>query len=167
MAYGVVGLTSVNRGLLNVLRNPNDPFNGSSPVLFTNVAGINNTGTGARWKSFDPEVSTDIHRIITFVDPVTGMTRMIVGDDQGVGTGLGDAAGNLVTSLGSLPIPGNVRNGNLQTSSSTARRPSRGNWWRSWPGPALREGPGHGFPVGLDAILQQTAGRPRQRGRGR
>ncbi|QEL17919.1 proprotein convertase P-domain-containing protein [Limnoglobus roseus] len=113
------GLSGVNTGFLNVYRNPNDPFAATSSLYFTNVASIRNTGTGARYQAIFPEAQTDVHRVITFVDPVTGQTRLIVGDDQGVASAVYDGDGNLVTGLGSssqaITLPTKIRNGNLQT----------------------------------------------------
>ena len=47
------------------------------------------------------------------VDPTTGLTRLLVGYDQGVATGVDDN-GTLLTSIGSQTIPTGVRNGNIQ-----------------------------------------------------
>ncbi|OWK40279.1 proprotein convertase P-domain-containing protein [Fimbriiglobus ruber] len=114
-AYGVNGIYTTNTGLLNVYHNPADPF-GASELDFSNVSSFENTGTGATWMPVSGvEVATDVHRIVAIVDPLTGLTRLIVGDDQGVGSAVVDANGNTVTSLGSTALPGNVRNGNLQT----------------------------------------------------
>src|SRR5207237_43104 len=68
-AYGFSTLSGVNTGYLNVLRDPNQPFVGSTPLYFTNVSNINNKGWGSRISAYSPgEVETDIHRIITWVD---------------------------------------------------------------------------------------------------
>jgi subtilisin-like proprotein convertase family protein len=162
--YGVNGDNSVNTGLLNLLRDPTDPFDAASPLFFTNVASINNLGTGARWRGFGPaEAGSDIHRIITFIDPATGLTRLIVGDDQGVASAVSDLDGNPVGQLGTGPqnlsLPGTVRNGNLQTIqfySSTAH-PSQlaaeiaGAMFYG-------EAQDDGFPVAADDILQTGGG---------
>ncbi|OWK40275.1 RTX toxin [Fimbriiglobus ruber] len=92
----------------------------SSELDFSNVATFTNTGTGATWSPVTGvEVSTFVHGLVAIVDPITGLTRLIVGDDTGVGTGVVNASGATVTSVGTGPqaisLPGTVRNGNLQT----------------------------------------------------
>ena len=62
--------------------------------------------------SFVP--SSNIHSIVTFVDPLTGNTRLLVGDDQGVFSGELTPNGTLTTSIGTAAIPAYSRNGNLQ-----------------------------------------------------
>ena len=44
-----------------------------------------------------------MHQILTFVDPQTGQTRLIVGDDQGVFTGVDASDGTLDTAIGNSP----------------------------------------------------------------
>src|SRR5262249_61891700 len=68
---------------LNLIRNPNDIFNGSTQIFVYNIASFTNSGTGAKWIPFDIG-GTDQHRIITMRDPLTGESRIIIGDDQGV-----------------------------------------------------------------------------------
>ena len=57
--------------------------------------------------------STDQHRIVTFVDPLTGHARLIIGDDQGVFTGVDDN-GTFDTGIGNAADRSGSRNGNLQ-----------------------------------------------------
>ena len=123
--YGFANSESTNTGLLNVLRDPNNPFEAGSPLYFSNIANIRNTGTGARISFFPAEVDTDIHRILTSVDPVTGLTRVMVGDDMGVSEVLDAASGRnngfldgdtgLGTGTQKVVLPDLDRNGNLQT----------------------------------------------------
>ena len=57
---------------------------------------------------------TDYHRIVTMVDPTTGLPRLIFGNDQGIWSVL-DNNGTFETQIGSSDaLPENSRNGNLQ-----------------------------------------------------
>ena len=57
---------------------------------------------------------TDYHRMVTMVDPTTGLPRIIFGDDQGIWTIL-DNNGVPETQVGtSDTLAANSRNGNLQ-----------------------------------------------------
>ncbi len=71
-----------------------------------------NDGAGVTWIPFDIAY-TDQHRMITMVDPVTGYTRIIIGDDQGVFTTV-DKNGTQISSLASYPAASTNRNGNIQ-----------------------------------------------------
>ncbi|MDB5311736.1 MAG: regulatory domain of in-like proprotein convertase [Gemmataceae bacterium] len=111
---------SVNTGYINFYRNPFNPFASNSDSFFTNIARIQNTGFGATYAPFSAEVDTDVHRIITMIDPLTGKTRLIVGDDQGVASSVDNGDGTLNTGIGFAPTPNAggvaIRNGNLQTA---------------------------------------------------
>jgi subtilisin-like proprotein convertase family protein len=104
------------------LRDPDNPFLTPSTMQFANVIGWNNqgTGTGAVWEPlFDGNSSvlggsTDQHRLLAVRDPLTGQTRLIIGDDQGVFTGVENPDGTLDTGIGSAASPTGSRNGNLQ-----------------------------------------------------
>jgi subtilisin-like proprotein convertase family protein len=103
-------------GYLNMLRDPDNPFLVNSTLKVQKSANFLNNGFYARWQPFNDFLtdSTDQHRLLTLVDPVTGHTRLIAADDQGVFTGVDDGTGNLIGSLGSLTVPTGSRNGNLQ-----------------------------------------------------
>ena len=86
---------------LNLLGDPfnGNPFQTNSTVDVFNVASFTNDGTGLKWIPFDEMLksspddlfpSTNIHRVVTTIDPVTGLTRLIFGDDQGIFTGVDD-----------------------------------------------------------------------------
>ena len=60
-----------------------------------------------------PDGSTDQHRLVTFVDPLTGHARLIIGDDQGVFTGVDDN-GTFIDGIGTAIAPIGTRNGNLR-----------------------------------------------------
>ena len=115
--YGVNGNTSVNRGFINLFRDPNQPFLSNSTLNLTNVsvaAGFNNSGFDAKWAPFPGQVQTDVHRIITFRDPLTGKSRIISGDDQGIASTVDDGTGLVVGGIGNARFPDKIRNGNLQ-----------------------------------------------------
>ena len=168
LSYGVDSLAGVNTGYLNVLRNPSAPFTASSPLFFSNVASIRNTGFGSHYSGFPAEVMTDVHRIIAFRDQTTGRTRLIVGDDQGVASAVDDGVGNILTQIGTgpqnVPLPSLIRNGNLQIVqfySSTAQ-PSL---FASEVAAALFYGEAQddGFPVSNSDILQTGIGTTSQK----
>ena len=78
---------------LNVLRDPDYLFLAPSTFLTTGIVnttngvGFNNTGTNAKWQYFDTfSGGVDYHEMLTIKDPVTGASRLIVGNDQGVYT---------------------------------------------------------------------------------
>ncbi len=90
-------VTNVPGQYLNLLTDPGDPFNTDATLWVTNTASFVNSGAGVTWipedeillatgNSFVP--SSNIHQIITTIDPLTGETRLIVADDQGVFTGV-------------------------------------------------------------------------------
>ncbi len=157
-------MTGTNTGYLNVLRDPTNPFSTSSTILaFRNVDRILNTGRGARYSGFYAEVNTDVHRIITVVDPLTGGTRLLVGDDQGVATAVDDGKGNLITSVGSGPqrqnLPGLIRNGNLQTVQFYSSAVQPGQLAAEIAGAMFYgEAQDNGFPVSNPDILLSGVG---------
>jgi subtilisin-like proprotein convertase family protein len=121
--YGIVRpddlLHPVN-GFLNVFRNPASPFESNATLFFSNVdsrpgGGFQNRGFGARIQHIAAEVESNVHRILTTVDPLTGLTRLIVGDDQGVASVVDAGDGSLDdASIGFAAAPPKRRNGDLQ-----------------------------------------------------
>jgi subtilisin-like proprotein convertase family protein len=106
--------------VINLLRNPNDPFNGGSTTFVSNVsrppdtiAGLANSGIDAKWIPFDI-AGTDQHRMIVIRDPLSGHARIIIGDDQGVYSVVDDNGRQTQGDVGSAPVPTVSRNGNLQ-----------------------------------------------------
>ena len=101
---------------LNLLRNPNDPFADDITVSVINAGRFANSGAGVRWTPFDAILSgtTDVHRALSYVDPVSGRGRLIFGDDQGVFTGVDAGDGTLLRSIGNNQLATGSRNGNLQ-----------------------------------------------------
>jgi hypothetical protein len=128
--YGVGGATAVN--YLNLLKNPNNYFVNNAPILttgFGDSATFQNDGTDiAKWTGIEDFVSgtTDQHRVISLVDPLTGHARLIFGDDQGVFTAVDRGDGTLISSIGSTPVINGPRSGNLSITQfySGAAQPS-------------------------------------------
>ncbi len=127
---------------LNLLVNPRSPFLTAATIPVTNLLAFSNSGAKATWTPFDQALQPStfdtnaadpwsvptrgIHQIISMKDPVTGKTRLIFGDDDGVFTAVDNGKGGLIGSLGSttnlatdkgdIPIASGSRNGNLQTT---------------------------------------------------
>jgi subtilisin-like proprotein convertase family protein len=103
---------------LNLRHNPLDPFSANSTLFVYNSSAFTNDGTGVVWTPLNEsplDGSTNIHQLLTIVDPLTGLTRLIVADDQGVFSGVYNADGTLSTSgLGTAPTVTGSLNGNLQ-----------------------------------------------------
>jgi subtilisin-like proprotein convertase family protein len=111
------GLISTGGGAyLNQLRDPNEPFVTPSSMPFSNVATFTDSGQDARWMPFGGGGlgGTDQHELIAIRDPLTGRTRLIFGDDQGVWTGTDQGDGNPDSGIGSAASVLGSRNGNLQ-----------------------------------------------------
>ncbi len=76
----------------NLIRNPASPFLSNATLKIPNSATFNNQGSGATWIPLDFSGiiggSTDQHRVVAMRDPLTGYTRIIFGDDQGIYSGL-------------------------------------------------------------------------------
>ena len=106
---------------LNLFRDPNHPFVNPSSLQLVNISNFTNNGQQAKMSGFNYFVdnSTNYHVLVTEVDPTTGETRVIVGDDQGVFTGLDNGSGGAnpgpvgpgITAGGAVS---GTRNGNLQ-----------------------------------------------------
>ena len=78
-----------------------------------NYASFTNNGAGVEWIPFDMG-GTDYHRVVTMIDPTTGLPRLIFGNDQGVWSVLDDN-GTFETSDRRLRFTAGInRNGNLQ-----------------------------------------------------
>src|SRR5262249_11876329 len=124
----------------------------NATILVTGVAHVNNTGTKSKWIPWtfvtqpDPFLasSTDtwsrptrgLHQILPMVDPLTGHTRLIIANDDGVYTVVDEGDGTLVGSVGGVTDPSTTagevqivngsRNGNLAIAEflSGAAQPS-------------------------------------------
>jgi subtilisin-like proprotein convertase family protein len=100
---------------------PTNPFNINSTQFVFNSTSFTNDGTGVKWQPLDTiydsplQGSTNVHQLFTIVDPLTGLTRLIVADDQGVFSGVFNADGSLNTSgIGTAATATGSLNGNLQ-----------------------------------------------------
>jgi hypothetical protein len=111
-------------GYLNLIGDPNQPFATNATLLVFNTANFTNDGSGVTWLPMDQFIqanpddlspSTNIHSLISYVDPITGATRLIIGDDQGIFTGV-DENGTLSPGVGNAVSPSYTRNGNLQVT---------------------------------------------------
>ena len=102
---------------LNFIRSPYSPFVDGATLNVYNYASFTNNGAGVTWIPFDMS-GTDYHRVVSMIDPTTGLARLIFGNDQGVWSVL-DNQGTFETGIGSNTltantIPDSNRNGNLQ-----------------------------------------------------
>ncbi|RUL84947.1 Ig-like domain-containing protein [Tautonia sociabilis] len=101
--------------VMNLLRDPANPLSNDVTVRVNNTGAFANSGAGVRWTPFDAVLTgTDVHRALSYVDPLTGKGRLIFGYDQGVASGVDAGDGTLLTSLGTMTVPTGSRNGNLQ-----------------------------------------------------
>ena len=115
------GLSDEPGAYLNLLADPSNPFNTNATLEVYNVASFVNNGSGVTWIPEDTILqataglsvanninvpseydnyeltvpSTNVHQIVSFTDPLTGDTRLIVADDQGVFTGVINADGSI------------------------------------------------------------------------
>ncbi len=102
-------------GYYDMLRDPDNPFLTPSSLQFTDISRFNNTGKDAYWMPFASGLGgTDQHELVTFRDPLTGHTRLIYGDDQGIFTGTDRGDGNATGNIGKAVSVSGSRNGNLQ-----------------------------------------------------
>ena len=106
---------------VNLRHSPTNPFDLNSTLFVYNSNGFTNDGTGVAWTPIDQLYgaplggSTNIHQLLSVVDPLTGQTRLVVADDQGVFTAVYDASGVLSTGgIGTAASVNGSRNGNLQ-----------------------------------------------------
>ncbi len=98
---------------INLVHDPLQPFLDDATLYANNALKFTNDGSGATWIPFDIGGSTDQHRMITEVDPLTGLSRIIIADDQGVFSAV-DNNGVLSDGIGTAPFANVNRNGNLQ-----------------------------------------------------
>ncbi|MCY2953695.1 MAG: proprotein convertase P-domain-containing protein [Planctomycetota bacterium] len=106
---------------INLIQDPLSPFLMDATVLVSNVdslpgRGFANTGIGAKWIGFDSGLggAMNQHALVAVKDPLTGGTRLIMGDDQGVVTFVDQGGGKLATGIGTAQTVSGARNGNLQ-----------------------------------------------------
>jgi subtilisin-like proprotein convertase family protein len=97
---------------INLIHDPLQPFLNDATLFTINANRFTNDGSGATWTPFDLG-GTDQHRIVTTIDPLTGHSRIIIADDQGVFSAV-DNNGVLSDGIGTAPFADGSRNGNLQ-----------------------------------------------------
>ena len=110
---------------LNLIRDPNDPFNADATIYVHNLApasgppyGFTNDGSHTKFIRFDQALAPDpfasagdpwsvptrdVHQIVTTFDPLTGKSRLIFATDQGVYTAVANSDGTLIGSIGDQP----------------------------------------------------------------
>jgi subtilisin-like proprotein convertase family protein len=125
---GTSGFPAVSPGpYINLLSDPNNPFQTDATDFVFNVNNFTNDGSGVTWIPLDATADTllkstpsdavpssNLHRILSIVDPLTGKTRLIIGDDQGVFSGVLRPDGVLDHGISNAVAPAYSRNGNLQ-----------------------------------------------------
>ncbi|WP_220369774.1 Ig-like domain-containing protein [Paludisphaera rhizosphaerae] len=106
---------------INYIRDPDNPFNATATRFAVGLGQFTNNGFGTEWIPFDAPLSIadtttpTYNRLVTIVDPITGLPRLIYGSNRGVYSVLDDNGTQLVgTSVGTTPTPVADRNGNLQ-----------------------------------------------------
>jgi subtilisin-like proprotein convertase family protein len=98
---------------VDMIRNPSNPLGGNGTFYVSNTASISNSGDGATWIPFDIGIG-DYHRAISMVDPLTGLSRIVFGDDHGLWTVVDNGDGTLSSGIGTQAAPTGARSGNLQ-----------------------------------------------------
>jgi subtilisin-like proprotein convertase family protein len=101
--------------VVNLIRDPFDPYNAGATQLVSNTGTFANSGANVKWIPFDI-AGTDQHRFITIRDPLTGLSRLIIGDDQGIYSALdnnGVLSTGTVSGISETGGGGGDRNGNL------------------------------------------------------
>ena len=143
---GVYDPKIVSESFINLLRDPAQPFLVNATILVAGVAHINNVGTKSKWIPYtiatqpDPflPASTDtwsrptrgLHQILPTRDPLTGATRLLMANDNGIytvvdegdGTLLGSVGGvtDVTTKTGNVDVVNGSRNGNLSIAQFLA-----------------------------------------------
>jgi subtilisin-like proprotein convertase family protein len=110
------GFSPATSPFINLVQNPSNPFASNTTIGVKNTLRFNNDGTNAKWVEFGTgtmENSSEFQDIVTIVDPITGATRVIAGNGQGVYSVLDDGTPNGVIPPRFLPSPVGSRNGNL------------------------------------------------------
>ena len=91
----------------NFIRSPHAPFLADSTLDVFDYQSFTNNGAGVTWIPFDAG-GTDYHSVTTMIDPLTGLPRLIFGNDQGVWSIL-DNNGTFETQVGAVVLGGAAR----------------------------------------------------------
>ena len=77
------GNNPVDTPVINLIRTPFNVLDGDGTVVVNSTNGFSNSGNGVTWIPFDiPGSGGNQHRIVTTIDPTTGLPRLIIGDDS-------------------------------------------------------------------------------------
>ena len=92
---------------INLLRNPTNPLGGSGTIFVANTASLNNSGAGATWipeTQLLGDFGSDPFEfdLIAVPDPLTGGTRLIAGNIDGVWTGVAGSNGQILQNIGDV-----------------------------------------------------------------
>jgi subtilisin-like proprotein convertase family protein len=110
------GSTGVQTPFINLIRDPNNPFFTNATIGTDNLSRFTNDGSHNTYVTISQflDFTTDMHRAVAIKDPVSGHTRLILADDQGVYTGIDDGSGNIFNDIGTTGAVTVARSGNLQ-----------------------------------------------------
>jgi subtilisin-like proprotein convertase family protein len=131
------GLDPRTSPYINMTRNPDGalgdppgldkgPLDNNATFYIDGTTAFANSGGGAKWVRVEgatfftsprtglPEPTRGTHQVLAVRDPLTGLTRLILGNDQGIYTGIDDGHDGPPTDLGTTPNPFGSRVGNLQ-----------------------------------------------------
>jgi large repetitive protein len=115
--------TFSQRQYLDLIQDPQQAFLNNTTLYVFNVDRFTNDGSGITWIPFDNmlnanpndlDPSTNVHQLISYIDPLTGRARLIAADDQGIFTAVDQGDGTLSPGIGAAVSPTFSRNGNLQ-----------------------------------------------------
>ncbi len=111
----------------NLYRDPQNPFLHPTTLHLTGITNFNNQGTGALWGEIGNlrnnqnvsilSGSLDMRALVAITDPLTGETRLLVGDDNGIFTGSDQSVTAIQSNVGSAQEVTGSRNGNLQLAA--------------------------------------------------
>jgi subtilisin-like proprotein convertase family protein len=155
--YGI--LSNPNQNYYNILFDPINPFLTPSSLPFTGITNFRNKGDGVLWHPVDQSFlqgSVLVHKMLAVPDQLTGTTRLILADNEGIFTAAVNADGSLFTNAGSDQLVTGNRNGNMQTLRFGLGASQYGELAAEIQG-ALFYGmakDGHGFPTSDPKILQ-------------
>jgi sugar lactone lactonase YvrE/subtilisin-like proprotein convertase family protein len=110
----------------DLIADPYSPFLRNATILATSAGSFNNLGEDSSYASYLPilQGTSSLYTVFTMKDPLTGRSRLIYGDANGVYTGVDQGNGQLLQSLGGVadlgqatgntPVVTGSRVGNLQ-----------------------------------------------------
>jgi subtilisin-like proprotein convertase family protein len=117
-------LTPVN--VLDMLRDPQNPFLAPTSLQFTGATAFTNDGTGIKWQLMDQFDAGSENQLLDLIDPLTGKGRLFTATSAGVYTAVDQGGGVVDQGVGSVVSVSGSRNGNLQiaTITETGAEPS-------------------------------------------